>query len=151
MLNILALSLALLTSNHQSLGRHKYVQTTYKAKFVLTQYAPGEPGIGKYTYSGEPVKKGVVAVDPRVIPLYSHVYIPDYGWFIALDTGGKVKGRHIDIYVTSRHQANRFGRRKCIVGVYPRSKDKITLPPAYVFYLKLHHVNAYNEYIKQFK
>ena len=45
-----------------------------------------------------------VAVDPRVIPLGSRVYVPAYrndghgGWFIAQDTGGAINGRHIDVY-----------------------------------------------------
>jgi 3D (Asp-Asp-Asp) domain-containing protein len=45
-----------------------------------------------------------VAVDPRVIPLGSRVYIPAYrndgqgGWFVAQDTGGAIKGHHIDVY-----------------------------------------------------
>jgi 3D (Asp-Asp-Asp) domain-containing protein len=45
-----------------------------------------------------------LAVDPRVIPLGSRVYVPAYrgdeygGWFIAQDTGGAINGRHIDVY-----------------------------------------------------
>ncbi len=45
-----------------------------------------------------------VAVDPRVIPLGSRVYIPTYrsdgygGWFVAQDTGGGIVGRHVDVY-----------------------------------------------------
>lgn len=44
-----------------------------------------------------------IAVDPRLIPLGSRVYVPAYrdlggGWFIAQDTGGAIKGRHIDVY-----------------------------------------------------
>jgi 3D domain len=45
-----------------------------------------------------------IAVDPRVIPLGSRVYVPAYrndghgGWFIAQDTGGAINGRHIDVY-----------------------------------------------------
>jgi 3D (Asp-Asp-Asp) domain-containing protein len=45
-----------------------------------------------------------IAVDPKVIPLGSRVYVPAYGpdshggWFIAQDTGGAIKGRHIDVY-----------------------------------------------------
>lgn len=45
-----------------------------------------------------------IAVDPRVIPLRSWVYIPAYrndghgGWFVAQDTGGAITGRHIDVY-----------------------------------------------------
>jgi 3D (Asp-Asp-Asp) domain-containing protein len=45
-----------------------------------------------------------IAVDPRVIPLGSRVYIPAYrhdghgGWFIAQDTGGAINGNHVDVY-----------------------------------------------------
>jgi 3D (Asp-Asp-Asp) domain-containing protein len=44
-----------------------------------------------------------IAVDPRLIPLGSRVYVPAYrqlggGWFIAQDTGGAIKSRHIDVY-----------------------------------------------------
>jgi 3D (Asp-Asp-Asp) domain-containing protein len=44
-----------------------------------------------------------IAVDPRLIPLGSRVYIPAYqtlggGWFVAQDTGGAIKGRHVDVY-----------------------------------------------------
>ncbi len=45
-----------------------------------------------------------IAVDPGVIPLGSRVYVPAYrndgygGWFVAQDTGGAIKGRHIDVY-----------------------------------------------------
>jgi 3D (Asp-Asp-Asp) domain-containing protein len=44
-----------------------------------------------------------IAVDPRLIPMGSRVYVPAYraingGWFVAQDTGGAIKGRHIDVY-----------------------------------------------------
>ena len=44
-----------------------------------------------------------IAVDPRLIPLGSRVYIPAYrhisgGWFVAQDTGGAIRGRHVDVY-----------------------------------------------------
>ena len=49
---------------------------------------------------------GSIAVDPRVFPLGTRIYIPDYrndghgGWFIAQDTGGGIIGRHLDVYRT---------------------------------------------------
>jgi 3D (Asp-Asp-Asp) domain-containing protein len=41
--------------------------------------------------------RGVVAVDPSVIPLYTRLYVPGYGTAIAGDTGGAVKGRIVDL------------------------------------------------------
>jgi len=59
-------------------------------------FAPG-PALPLHPYQS-------VAVDPRVIPLGSRVYIPAYrndgygGWFVAQDTGGAIGGRHVDVY-----------------------------------------------------
>lgn len=50
-----------------------------------------------YTYTGEPMRKGIVAVDPSVIPLYSRVYVPNYGYGEALDTGSAIRARRIDL------------------------------------------------------
>jgi 3D (Asp-Asp-Asp) domain-containing protein len=56
-----------------------------------------------------------IAVDPRLIPLGSHVYVPAYrhtggGWFIAQDTGGAIKGRHIDVYRPAPASPDDLGR-----------------------------------------
>ena len=72
------------------------------------------------TASNVPVQAGVsVAVDPEVIPLGSTVYV-DYGdgvihTYIAHDTGGAVKGNHIDVAVETHAEASRLGLRKAIV------------------------------------
>jgi uncharacterized protein YabE (DUF348 family)/3D (Asp-Asp-Asp) domain-containing protein len=57
---------------------------------------PGERGYG-ITASGVPAGRGVVAVDPTVVPFRSNVYVPGYGVAMAGDTGGGVKGRFIDL------------------------------------------------------
>jgi uncharacterized protein YabE (DUF348 family) len=49
------------------------------------------------TALGLPMRKGVVAVDPRLINLYQELYVPGYGFGTALDTGGAIKGRRIDL------------------------------------------------------
>lgn len=49
------------------------------------------------TASGVPVTKGIVAVDPAVIPLGTRLYIPGYGFAVAGDTGGGIKGNMIDL------------------------------------------------------
>jgi 3D (Asp-Asp-Asp) domain-containing protein len=56
-----------------------------------------------------------IAVDPRLIPLGSRVYVPAYrhiggGWFTAQDTGGAIKGRHIDVYRPAPASPDDLGR-----------------------------------------
>lgn len=52
-----------------------------------------------------------IAVDPSVIPLGSKVFIPGYGYAIASDTGGAVKGNIIDLYLNSHEECISWGRR----------------------------------------
>jgi resuscitation-promoting factor RpfB len=68
--------------------------TAYTARSAGKQ--PGQPGYG-ITASGVQAGTGVVAVDPRVVPFRSYVYVPGYGVAFAGDTGGGVKGRFIDL------------------------------------------------------
>ncbi len=56
----------------------------------------GHPAYG-ITRSGLQLKKGIVAVDPRVIPLLTNLYIPDYGYALAADTGGGIIGKWVDM------------------------------------------------------
>jgi len=49
------------------------------------------------TFMGWRARKGIIAVDPRVIRLASNMYVPGYGLGVAGDTGGKIKGRRIDL------------------------------------------------------
>ena len=90
--------------------------TAYTASFADTGKNPGHPQFG-ITYTGMKVKRGVIAVDPRIIPLGSRVYVegvgktPDYGYAVAADTGGAIKGKIIDLYVDSQSEANNWGIR----------------------------------------
>ncbi len=78
---------------------------------------PGDRGYG-ITASGMKAQRGVIAVDPRVIPLGTRLYIesmdsyPDYGYAIAGDTGGAIKGNRVDLFMDSRSEALQFGRRQ---------------------------------------
>ncbi len=63
------------------------------------------------TASGLPARYGVVAVDPRVIPLGSHLFIPGYGTAIAADTGGAIHGNRIDLCMDSYRSALIWGRQ----------------------------------------
>jgi 3D (Asp-Asp-Asp) domain-containing protein/cell division protein FtsB len=63
------------------------------------------------TATGLPVGWGVVAVDPSVIPLGTHMTIPGYGEAVAADTGGAIVGSTIDLWFPTVAQANAWGRR----------------------------------------
>lgn len=67
-----------------------------KIKMLATSYSSDSAG-GNRTRTGDLVRKGVVAVDPRLIPLRSQVYVPGYGIGDALDTGGGIISRRIDL------------------------------------------------------
>jgi uncharacterized protein YabE (DUF348 family)/3D (Asp-Asp-Asp) domain-containing protein len=62
-----------------------------------TWYTASSAGGSGVTATGTSVQKGVVAVDPRVIPLGTRMYIPGYGYGVAGDTGGGIVGHHIDL------------------------------------------------------
>jgi uncharacterized protein YabE (DUF348 family) len=74
-----------------------------KIRVLATSYSASTAGVPVtasyygFTRLGEPARKGVVAVDPRVIRLRQPVYVPGYGLGIAGDTGGAIKGRRIDL------------------------------------------------------
>lgn len=86
-----------------------------------TAYTQGHGGVGTRTATGTTVRKGTVAVDPKVIPLGSRLYVVTangsvvYGMAVAEDTG--VRGNHIDLYHDTYSQCVNFGRRACTVYV----------------------------------
>ena len=74
-------------------------------------YSAYDPGNSKHTASGTLVRRGVIAVDPNVIPLGTRVFIPGYGEAVAEDIGGSIKGHRIDVAFDSHEEALAFGRR----------------------------------------
>jgi uncharacterized protein YabE (DUF348 family) len=68
-----------------------------------TSYSPSRSGVPRtarwfgITRSGLPLTRGLIAVDPRYIPLGTRLYVPGYGFALAADTGGGVRGRFIDL------------------------------------------------------
>ena len=99
----------------------KMVATAYEAGPRSTGKRPGDKGYG-ITASGARAKRGTVAVDPRVIPLGTKLYVksltpgvPDYGFAIAQDTGGAIKGNKIDLFMDTVWECLQFGRRPVMV------------------------------------
>ena len=82
---------------------------------LATAYTSSDPGNGSYTCRGNLLRKGLVAVDPSVIPLGSRLYIEGYGYAIADDIGGSIKGNKIDLAYEARGEALQFGRRNVTV------------------------------------
>jgi len=89
--------------------------TAYTANYADTGKGPGDSGFG-ITASGAVAKRNSggyssVAVDPRVIPLGTKLYVEGYGYAIAEDTGGAIKGNKIDLFFNSSSEVDNWGAR----------------------------------------
>lgn len=95
--------------------------TAYDLSYASCGKYPDHPAYG-ITFSGTKARPGVIAVDPKVIPLGSKVYIEskdytkDYGFASAEDTGSAIKGNKVDLFIGDNKSALRYGRR--YVNVY---------------------------------
>lgn len=79
------------------------------------------------TASGMDAKPGMIAADPRVLPLGTvvHLRAGSYtGTYTVMDTGGRIKGRRVDVYVASHREAMQFGRRPVKIKVLGRGATK---------------------------
>lgn len=84
-----------------------------------TAYEPSPISTGEwsdgYTFTGLRAQKGIIAVDPSVIPLGTRLYVPGYGEGLAADIGGAIKGNKIDLFYPTYQEAINWGRRKVTV------------------------------------
>ncbi len=88
-------------------------QTSYRLRVDAVAYhLPGR------TASGLQVRKGVVAVDPELIPLGTRLFVPGYGNAVAADVGVAIKGRIIDLWMPSTVEARKWGRKIVVITVY---------------------------------
>ncbi|MEW6226508.1 MAG: 3D domain-containing protein [Bacillota bacterium] len=94
----------------------RVIATGYTAGYESTGKNPGDPGYG-LTRSGLPAAPGVCATDLDVIPLGSVLYVPGYGYAVALDTGDDIKENRIDLFFQDRQKALVWGRRTVEVTV----------------------------------
>lgn len=76
-----------------------------------------------YTHTGDRTASGVwpyvggVAVDPKVIPLGSKLYVEGYGPARAVDTGGDIKGSRIDVFFDTEDECKQYGRKAVAVWI----------------------------------
>lgn len=101
------------TTKDPGKGKEYVMQAT-----AYTAYCNGCSGI---TATGINLRKNphlkVIAVDPKVIPLGSKVWVEGYGVAVAADVGGAIKGNRIDVFIPNKKDAYRFGRRTVKVRV----------------------------------
>jgi len=86
---------------------------------IATAYTRYDAGCTDYTYRGNYLRRGLVAVDPNVIPLGTRLYIPGYGHAVADDIGGAIKGNRIDLAVDTVDEAFEYGVRHVDVVILP--------------------------------
>lgn len=88
--------------------------------FEATAYTDNAQSQGKWvgqTATGMKPQVGVIAVDPRVIPLGTKLYVEGYGNAIAGDTGGAIKGKRVDLFFNTQKECTNYGRRSVKVWV----------------------------------
>lgn len=89
--------------------------------FTATAYTSWYQGTTGTNFCGTPARVGAVAVDPKVIPYYTQMYIVsedgvyDYGVASAEDCGSSIKGKIIDLFYNTVEECRQFGRRNIMV------------------------------------
>ncbi len=99
-----------------TVSRGRMIRYTEVKIMEATAYDPGPESCGiyadGYTYTGKKATYGVVAVDPKVIPLGTKLYIEGYGFASAEDIGSAIKKNRIDLCFDTQREAILFGRKK---------------------------------------
>ena len=112
------------------LDKNKNVEKIYdlskakRMKMVATAYYPGDPLAwrdGTITFLGQKMQRGIVAVDPKVIPLRTRLYISGYGYGYAGDTGSAIKGDRIDLGVNNAEEEKSWMFREVTVYILEKS------------------------------
>lgn len=84
----------------------------------------GKPKQVGMTASGAMARYGTIAADPRLYPFGTVMYIDGYGYGRVEDTGGDIKGNHIDLYFHSHREAREWGRQNKIVRIWNRPRGR---------------------------
>jgi len=94
-------------------------------RFTVTKYLPRDPAYGRFNtgftstrWKADP-KARIVAVDPKLIPYGSWVWIEGIGWYRAQDCGSAIKGFRLDLLTETHQEAMTFGKQDRFVIVVP--------------------------------
>jgi 3D (Asp-Asp-Asp) domain-containing protein len=95
--------------------------TGRRLEVLATAYLPHDSRLegGFHAATGARLGYGIVAVDPDVIPMGTRLYVPGYGYGIAADTGGAIKGQHIDLCFDTRAEVDEWGVQTLTVVLLP--------------------------------
>jgi 3D (Asp-Asp-Asp) domain-containing protein len=94
-------------------------------RFTVTKYLPRSPKYGKFddgltaTLTKADPKARIVAVDPKLIPYGSWVWVEGLGWYRAEDCGSAIKGFRLDLLTATEKDAVEFGKQERFVIVVP--------------------------------
>ena len=118
------------TAKENAINAPKLTRVVKTKVMEATGYDPG-PHTNSWAYAGTTklgwrTRKGIVAVDPKVIPLRSLLYIEGYGLAWAGDVGGAIKGDRIDLCFNKTEDALAWGRRKVKVHLLVEVRQKHT-------------------------
>jgi 3D (Asp-Asp-Asp) domain-containing protein len=129
---VLGLGIALIAVGCAKVERQPEVPAAYQPP-----PEPTGPTFGATAYSvkgetaaGTNARKGIVAADPKVLPLGSKIEVQgageQSGTYTVEDTGPAIKGHEIDVFVPDAHKAKEFGRKKVRVKVLKRGDGKVS-------------------------
>ena len=109
---VAVLVVSLLGAGGSAFGQPEALQA-YRVKVDAVAYSlPGSTALGV------PTRKGVVAVDPKLIPLGTKLHVPGYGPGLAADVGYAIKGKIIDLWFPTLQKAQAWGRRTVTITIY---------------------------------
>jgi 3D (Asp-Asp-Asp) domain-containing protein len=114
----------LLLDKNNNVERIYDLSKAKRMKMVATAYYPGDPLAwrdGTITFLGQKMQRGIVAVDPKVIPLRTRLYISGYGYGYAGDTGSAIKGDRIDLGVNNAEEEKSWMFREVTVYILEKS------------------------------
>jgi len=114
----------LILFNKEGLPAKKYNLLKCKVlKMRSTGYYVGEKTVpSNVTFMGHKLQHGLVAVDPKVIPLGTRLYVDGYGYAYASDTGSAIKGLRIDLAVTGKKEEAKYNRHNVAVYILEKAR-----------------------------
>jgi len=109
--------------------KKRVVATGYTAGYESTGKTPNDPLFG-ITYSGVKVKRDLystIAADPKVFPIGTILFIPDYGFGVVADTGSAIQGNRLDLYYETVDDVyNKWGKKTVDVYIVEKGSGKLT-------------------------